>query len=84
MARFLFHGKKRGAPQAATLAVCAQVLRTHMQSAVRRALEAADSFYHGVVGGMSVFLFEQYFFLKQYIQSGVLEVSGVYSNVQKI
>lgn len=59
---FLFHGKKRGAPQAATLAVCAQVLRTHMQSAVRRALEAADSFYHGVVGGMSAFLFEKYLF----------------------
>lgn len=54
---FLFHGKKRGGIQAATLAVCAQVLRTHMQSAVRRALEAADSFYHGVVGGMSAFFF---------------------------
>lgn len=80
-----FMGKKRGAPQAATLAVCSpQVLRTHMQSAVRRALEAADSFYHGVVGGMSAFLFEQYFFLKQYLQSGFLQVSGVYGNVQKV
>lgn len=53
---FLFHGKKRGGTQAATLAVCSpQVLRTHMQSAVRRALEAAD--LDGVVGGMSAFFF---------------------------
>ena len=81
-------GIKRGGIQAATLAVCSpQVLRTHMQSAVRRALEAANSFYHGVVGGMSAFFFWMDFFLNSISRVGFwrFQVSMVmYKKYQEI
>ena len=86
VARFLFHGDKTGrhprlqllqfVPRRFSELICNLQCAGHLRLQIR--------FTTRVVGGMSAFFFLNGLFFKQYLQSGVLEVSGVYGNVQKV